>query len=143
MIAKNRKAYYEYFILDKYEAGIMLTGTEIKSVRAGKLSFNDSFCLFVEDELFVRGMHIAEYTQGNIWNHNPKRDRKLLLHRQELKKLGKAIKGTGVTIIPLKAFINKNGYMKIEIGLAKGKKLYDKRADLKAKDDKRQIKERE
>ena len=143
MIAKNRKAYHEYFITDTYEAGIVLTGTEIKSARNGKLSFVDAFCVFINDELFIKGMHIAEYKEGNIWNHEPKRDRKLLLNRQELKKLGKSIKGTGMTIVPLKAYINKTGYLKIEIGLAKGKKLYDKKNELRLKEYVKEVRERE
>ena len=137
MKAKNRKAYFEYFISGTYEAGIVLTGTEIKSVRSGKLSFADCFCMFIKGELFVRNMHIAEYTHGNIWNHEPKRDRKLLLNKSELKKLGKAITGTGMTIVPLEAYISKRGYLKIKIGVAKGKKLYDKRESIKKKDQER------
>ena len=143
MIAKNRKAFFEYFILDTYEAGIVLKGTEIKSARAGKLSFSDSFCMFLEDGLYIRNMHIAEYSKASVWNHEPKRDRKLLLNKRELKKLRKAITGTGMTIVPLKAFISKRGYMKIEIGLAKGKKLYDKRISLKTQDDAKRMRDRE
>jgi SsrA-binding protein len=136
---KNRKAFFEYFILDKYVAGIVLTGTEIKSIREGKVSLEESFCAFKEDELFVVNMHIAEYKFGTYNNHEPKHDRKLLLNRKELKKLHNKIKEKGFTIIPIILFVNEKGLAKLEIGLAKGKKLYDKRESIKTKDTKRDI----
>jgi len=136
---KNKKAWHEYEILDKYIAGIQLTGTEIKSLRAGKANLVDSYCFFVGNELFVKGMHISEYDFGNIFNHFPKRDRKLLLTRRELKKLQKNIKEKGLTIVALKIFIAESSYAKLEIALARGKKEYDKREDLKKKDSHREM----
>lgn len=120
-------------------AGIQLTGTEIKSVRAGKANITDAFCAFVKDELFVRNMHIDEYEQGNIYNHSPKRDRKLLLQRTELSKLRTKMKDKGLTIVPLQMFLSESGFAKLDIALAKGKKLYDKRESLKDKDVKRDM----
>lgn len=131
---QNKKAYFEYEILDKWVAGIVLMGTEIKSVRAGKVNLADAFCFFKTDELYIRNMHITEYEQGNIYNHEPKRVRKLLLQKRELRKLSGKLKDKGLTIVPLKMFISDTGYAKVEIGLAKGKKLYDKRESLKEKD---------
>lgn len=136
---KNKKAVFEYHLLDKYTAGIQLTGTEIKSIRANKASLADSYCAFFRDELWVKEMHIAQYTEGSYNNHEPKQDRKLLLNRQELKKLSVKIKQGGLTIVPICLFINERGLAKLEIALAKGKKLYDKREDLKRKDAKRDI----
>jgi SsrA-binding protein len=136
---KNKKAWHEYEILDKYIAGIQLTGTDIKSIRNGKASLVDSYCYFIEDELFVKGMHITEYDFGNIFNHFPKRDRKLLLTRRELRKLQKNIKEKGLTIVTLKLFIAENRYAKLEIALARGKKEYDKRETLKKKDSVREM----
>lgn len=136
---KNKKAVFEYHLLDKYTAGIQLTGTEIKSIRANKANLSDSYCAFLRDELWVKEMHIAQYTYGSYNNHEPKRDRKLLLNRQELKKLSVKIKQGGLTIVPIRLFINERGLAKLEIALAKGKKLYDKREDLKRKDAKRDI----
>jgi SsrA-binding protein len=136
---KNKKAWHEYEILDKYIAGIQLTGTEIKSIRGGKASLVDSYCYFAGEELFVKNMHITEYDFGNIFNHFPKRDRKLLLTRRELKKLHKAIKEKGLTIVTLKLFIAENRYAKLEIALARGKKEYDKRETLKKKDTTREM----
>jgi SsrA-binding protein len=134
MIIKNKKAFFEYFIVEKYTAGIVLHGTEIKSAREGKVSLTDSFCQFINNELFVKNMHISEYENGNIWNHIPKRDRKLLLQKNELRRLQKGLLGTGMTIIPLTVFINNKGLLKLEIGLAKGKKIYDKRETIKQRD---------
>jgi SsrA-binding protein len=136
---KNRRASFEYSFLDKYVAGIQLTGTEIKSIREAKANISDGFCVFADDELYVRNMHISEYTQGTYNNHEPKRDRKLLLTKHELKKLSGKLKDKGLTIVPLRLFINEKGLAKMEIALAKGKKLYDKREDLKQKDAKREI----
>jgi SsrA-binding protein len=136
---KNRKAFFEYFISDKFVAGIVLTGTEIKSIREGKVSIEESYCAFKEEELFVINMHIAEYKFGTYNNHEPKHDRKLLLNRKELKKLNTKIKEKGFTIIPTFLFINEKGLAKLEIGLAKGKKLYDKRESIKTKDTGREM----
>jgi len=136
---KNKKAFFEYFISDKFVAGIVLTGTEIKSIREGKVSLEEAYCAFKEDELFVINMHIAEYKFGTYNNHEPKRDRKLLLNKKELKKLTNKVKEKGFTIIPILLFVNEKGLAKLEIGLAKGKKLYDKRESIKTKDNKRDM----
>jgi SsrA-binding protein len=136
---KNKKAFFEYEVLDKYVAGIQLLGTEIKSIRDGKAGLAEAYCTFVGDELFVLGMHIGIYKNAGQFNHEEKRDRKLLLERQELDKLHKKVKEKGLTIIPLKIFIMKNRWAKLEIALAQGKKTYDKREDLKKKDAKREI----
>ena len=136
----NKKAKFEYQLLDQYNAGIVLTGTEIKSIRQGKASITESFCEFNENnELFIINMFIDEYEFGNHFNHKSKSQRKLLLNKKELKKLQKEVKNSGLTIIPLKLFINDNGYAKILISLAKGKKLYDKRQILKERENKRQL----
>jgi SsrA-binding protein len=136
---RNKKAWHDYEFLERYTAGMQLTGTEIKSIRAGKASLVDAYCYFSENELWVKGMHISEYDFGNLNNHDPKRDRKLLLNRKELKKLAKNVKEKGLTIIALRIFLAENGYAKLEIALAKGKKEYDKREDLKKKDSKREL----
>lgn len=136
---KNKKAYFEYAILDEYIAGIVLQGTEIKSLRNHKASFTDSYCTFKNNELWIKSFHISEYEYGTYNNHNPKQDRKLLLNRIELRKLQKKIKEGGMTVIPLAVFINKNGIAKIKIALAKGKKLHDKRDSIKEKDLKREM----
>lgn len=136
---RNKKASFEYILLDKYVAGIQLTGTEIKSIRNNKANIADAYCIFVGNELWVKQMHIAEYTHGNIHNHVPKRDRKLLLNRKELRKLSKKLRDKGLTIVPTRLFISESGYAKLEIALAKGKKLYDKREDLKRKDADREM----
>jgi SsrA-binding protein len=140
MELSNRKAYYEYFFEAKYIAGIVLTGTEIKSLRAGKASFNDSYCIFNKGELFVKSLHIAEYSFGNIHNHEPMAERKLLLKKKELRKLQNKIKEKGYTIIPLKIFINEKGFAKMEIGLGKGKKIFDKRETIKTREMERDVK---
>ena len=136
---KNKRASFEYFLVEKLVAGIQLTGTEIKSIRTGKVSLADSYCQFVEGELFVKEMHIAEYTQGTIYNHEPKRDRKLLLTKRELKKLENKTKEKGFTIVPTLLFINDKDLAKLEIALARGKHFYDKRDTLKKKDMQREI----
>ena len=136
---KNKKASFEYILLDKYVAGIQLTGTEIKSIRNNKANIADGYCIFIENELWIKQMHIAEYSHGNIHNHEPKRDRKLLLQKKELHKLSKKLKDKGLTIVPTRLFISESGYAKLEIALAKGKKLYDKREDMKQKDAKREM----
>jgi SsrA-binding protein len=138
-IATNKKAHFQYHISDTFEAGMQLTGTEIKSVRAQQVNLNESYCTFTDGELFVKGMHIAEYKFGTHYNHEAKRTRKLLLTKRELKKLLTKVKEKGFTIIPVKMYITERGFAKLEIGLAKGKKLYDKRDDLKKKDAKREM----
>jgi len=136
----NRQAYYNYFIEDKYVAGVVLLGTEVKSIREGKVSFNDAFCLFDDNELWVRGLYIAEYSHGTVNNHIAVHDRKLLLQKRELKKLQSKLKDKGLTVVPLKVFLNEKNFVKIEIGLAKGKKNYDKRETIKARDVSKEIK---
>ncbi len=136
---KNKRAGREYFLLDKYVAGIVLTGTEIKSIRNGKANLSDAYCVFENGELFVRAMHIAEYSYGSYNNHIAKRDRKLLLNARELKKLNIKIKEKGLTLVPTVLFINDRGLAKLEIALARGKHYYDKREDLKKRDTQREI----
>lgn len=137
---KNKKAHFQYEILDKYTAGIVLTGTEIKSIRNSKASIAESFCEFNDSgELFVVNMTIEEYIYGTYYNHKPKATRKLLLNKKELKKLNKEVQNTGLTIIPLRLFINEKGYAKLEIALAKGKKLHDKRETIRDRDNKRNL----
>lgn len=138
---KNKKASFEYFLIDRYTAGIVLTGTEIKSIREGKASIVESYCSFEGDELYVIGMHIAEYIFGTYNNHVPKRDRKLLLTKKELRKLKAKSAEKGYTIIPVELFVNDRGLAKMEIALAKGKHFYDKRNSLKEKDSKKEIRE--
>ncbi len=138
VIVQNRKAHHDYFIEQTIEAGIVLSGTEVKSVRLGKVNFKDSYADVVEGEVILSGMHISPYEQGNIFNKDPLRDRKLLLHRFEIGKLDAQIKQKGLTLIPVKLYFKK-GKVKVEIGVAKGKKLYDKRDDIAAKDAKREI----
>ena len=134
---QNKKARYEYELLDQYNAGIVLTGTEIKSIRNSKASIAESFCEFNDkNELFVINMSIEEYDYGTRYNHTPKASRKLLLNKNELKKLNKDVKNSGLTIIPVKLFINEKGFAKIRISLARGKKLYDKRENIKDRDNK-------
>tara|TARA_Y100000815_G_scaffold41564_1_gene34137 strand:- start:173 stop:628 length:456 start_codon:yes stop_codon:yes gene_type:complete len=136
---KNRKASFEYQFIDKYVAGIMLLGTEIKSIRNNQANISDAHCVFMEEELFVKNLHIAEYSHGGKSNHEPKRARKLLLNRQELNKMIGKVKEKGMSIIPIRLFINDKGKAKLEIALAKGKKVYDKRESIKEKDLKRDI----
>jgi len=131
---KNRKAEYEYFLLAKFTAGLVLTGTEIKSIRAGKANIQDAYCSFENGELWVHNMHVSEYANGSYNNHEAKRDRKLLLNRRELKKLLVKLNERGFTIIPTLLYLNENGYAKLDIALAKGKKKYDKRESIKEKD---------
>jgi SsrA-binding protein len=139
IVIKNKKASHEYTFLEKFIAGIQLTGTEIKSIRSGKATLVDSYCIFYKGELYIKGMHIAEYWWGNLNNHDPLRERKLLLTGKELRKLEKKVKETGCTIIAIKVFVNERGLAKAEIALAKGKKEYDKREDLKQKDARREM----
>ena len=140
MEMKNRSAFYEYQIDDKYDAGMVLTGTEVKSLRSGKVSFNDSYCLFQGTELYVRSLHISEYELGTYANHDPVRERKLLLNKKELKKMQGKIKEKGYTVIPLRIFFSESGKAKIQIGLARGKKLHDKRESIKQRDTEREMK---
>jgi SsrA-binding protein len=134
IVIKNKKASHDYEFLEKFIAGIILSGTEIKSIRLGKATIADSYCLFENGELYLRGMHISEYWWGNLNNHDPLRDRKLLLKSRELRKIERKVKETGLTIIAIKVFINERGLAKAEIAIAKGKKEYDKRETLKRKD---------
>lgn len=136
----NRQAYFNYHIEDKYDAGIVLLGTEVKSVRDGKVSFNDSFCLFEKGELWIRSMYIAEYSHGTVNNHIAVHDRKLLLTKRELRKLQIKIKEKGYSIVPLKIYFNEKNLVKIQIGLGKGKKSYDKRETIKTRDTERDMK---
>ena len=136
---KNKKAYFEYHILDTYTAGIRLLGTEIKSIREGKANINDAFCSFFENDLYIRNMHIAEYSHGSFYNHEAKRDRQLLLTKRELKKLRTKADERGFTIIPLRMFISTRGFAKVEIALAQGKKDFDKRETIKERETKREL----
>ena len=136
---KNRRASFEYSFIDTFTAGLVLTGTEIKSIRQGKANLTDSYCLFLQEELFVRNMHISKYDEGTHFNHDPLRDRKLLLSKRELGKLQKELKNVGLTIIPTRLFISDKGYAKLNFALAKGKKTFDKRDDIKEKDVKRDM----
>lgn len=131
---KNKRAYFEYHILETYTAGIKLLGTEIKSIREGKADINDAFCAFLDANLYVRNMQIAEYSHGSFYNHEAKRDRVLLLNKKELSKLRNKIEEKGFTIIPLKIFTSERGFAKLEIAIAQGKKIYDKRETLKDRD---------
>ena len=137
LIANNKKAYHDYFILETYEAGISLHGTEVKSLRTGKCSIKEAFIRIDGGEVFVYGMHISPYEKGNIFNKDPLRERKLLLHKSEILKISGKMKEDGITVIPLKVYF-KGSLVKVEIGLAKGKKLYDKRQDIAKKDQKRE-----
>lgn len=139
IMIKNKRATFDFELLDTYQAGIVLVGTEIKSIRLGKASLVDTFCFFVNDELWVKNMNISEYFYGSYNNHLPRRDRKLLLNRKELDKIRRQTKETGLTIVPTKLYLDEKGLAKIEIAIAKGKKTYDKRETLKGKDDKRQM----
>lgn len=135
----NRKASFEYQFLEKYTAGIMLMGTEIKSIREGKVNMQDGYCVFTRGELWLHNVHISTYTEGTHYNHEPMRTRKLLLNKNELRKLERGAEEQGVTIIPTRVYINDRGFAKVEVALARGKKLYDKREDIKAKDVKRDM----
>lgn len=136
---RNKRATFDYEIMERFVAGIQLFGTEIKSIRDGKASLSDTFCTFINNELWVRNMHIASYIFGSYNNHEVRRDRKLLLNKRELQKLVRGTKETGFTIVPTKLFINNKGLAKLEIGIARGKKNYDKRNSLKEKEDKRNM----
>ena len=140
MEIKNRSAYFEYFIDAKYEAGIVLLGTEVKSLREGKASFNDSYCIIHKGEVWLKSFHIAEYSHGTVNNHDPLRERKLLLQKREIKKMESKLKEKGYTLVPLRIFFNDKNLAKVEIGLAKGKKLHDKRESIKKRETDREIK---
>ena len=137
----NRQAYFNFFIDNKYEAGIVLLGTEVKSIREGKLSFNDAFCMLENNEIWLRGLYIAEYRLGTTNNHIAVHDRKLLLKAKEIKKLQNATKEKGLTIVPLRVYMNDKNFVKVEIGVAKGKKLHDKRETIKQRDNDRELRE--
>ncbi len=139
ILIHNRRASFEYQFVDKYEAGIVLTGSEIKSIRSGKANINDAYCHFKDGELLIKNMHISPYENGGFTNHEPLRERKLLLHKHQLRKLHRAVKEDGYTIIPTKLYINAKGLAKLEIALAKGKKIYDKRESIKKRDIERKI----
>lgn len=134
IVIKNKRASFEYEFIDSFTAGIVLTGTEIKSIRAGKASLADSYCYFVNGELYVKNMHVADYWWGSFNQHDPRRDRKLLLNKKELRKLFRATREKGLTIVATRLFISENGYAKLNISLAKGKREYDKRHTIKEKD---------
>ena len=138
IIAKNSKAYHDYFIEDKYEAGIELAGTEVKSIRQGHINLKDSFCMVKDGELYVHGMHISPYEKGNIFNKDPLRSRRLLMHKREILRLHAKVKQDGYALVPLAVYF-RSSRVKLEIGLARGKKLYDKRAAAAAKDAKREM----
>jgi len=140
MELRNKSATFEYFIEDKFDAGMVLTGTEVKSLRDGRVSFNDSYCLIDRGEMYVKGLHIAHYSFGSYSNHPPVRDRKLLLKKKEISRITQKLKDKGFTIIPLKIYFNERGFAKIQIGLAKGKKLHDKRESVKQRESDREIK---
>jgi len=137
---KNRSAFHEYFFDNKYVAGIVLTGTEVKSLREGKASFNDSYCIIHKGEMWLKSLHIAEYSHGTTNNHDPIRDRKLLLQKREINKIETKLKEKGYTLIPLLIFFNEKNLIKVEIGLGKGKKLHDKRETIKKRDVEREMK---
>lgn len=139
VVIRNKRATFDYELIDTYDAGIVLVGTEIKSIRLGKASLVETFCFFNDGELWVKNMNISEYFYGTYNNHLPRRDRKLLLTKKELEKIRRQTKDTGFTIIPVKLFLNEKGLAKVTVAVAKGKKEYDKRESLKEKDDKRQM----
>ncbi len=139
MEIRNKSAFHDYFIEQKLIAGLVLTGTEVKSLRAGKASFNDAYCFFHQGELYVKSLHISEYKLGTIYNHLPTQDRKLLLTKKELSKWEAKTKEKGYTIVPLRIFFSEDGWAKIEIGLGKGKQVHDKRESIKERDTKREI----
>jgi SsrA-binding protein len=139
MELSNRSAFHEYFIEQRFIAGLVLSGTEVKSLRAGKASFNDAYCFFHKGELFVKSLHISEYKMGTIYNHMPTQERKLLLSKKELRKLEAKMKEKGYTIVPLKIFFNADGWAKMDIGLGKGKKTHDKRDTIKQRENDREL----
>ena len=140
MEIKNRTAYFEYFIDATYDAGMVLTGTEVKSLRAGKASFNDSYCVIHKGEIWIKSLHIAEYSHGTVNNHIPVHDRKLLLQKREIRKIEAKLKEKGYTLVPLKIYFNEKNLAKIQLGLGKGKKVHDKRETIKKRDSDRELK---
>jgi len=140
MEIKNRSAYFEYFIDNKYDAGMVLQGTEVKSLRDGRASFNDSYCIIHKGEVWVKNLHIAEYSHSSVNNHDPMRDRKLLLQKREIKKIQSKLTEKGYTLIPLRIFFNEKNLVKMEIGLGKGKKMHDKRESIKQRDVQKKMK---
>lgn len=136
---KNRRASFDYIVTESYTAGIVLTGTEIKSIRESRASLVDTYCIFIGDELWVKNMHVAEYFYGSYNNHTARRDRKLLLERKELRRLQQSVKNPGFTIVPMRLFVNEKGLAKLVIALARGKHEYDKRESIKERDDKREL----
>ncbi|MCI5757538.1 MAG: SsrA-binding protein SmpB [Alloprevotella sp.] len=136
---RNKRATFDYIVLDRYTAGIVLTGTEIKSIRAGKAGLVDTFCYIHNGEVWVKNMYVAEYDRGSYGNHLPRRDRKLLLNRREIRALAEATKAPGFTLVPLRLFINDDGRAKVDVALCRGKKEFDKRASLREKDDRREM----
>ena len=136
---RNKKARFEYHLEDVFQAGMQLSGTEIKSIRSGKASILEAYCIFSNGEVWIRNMHVTEYENGSFYNHKPRADRKLLLNGKEIEKIEKFLKTKGNTLIPLKLFLSEKGWVKVEIACAIGKKLHDKRNDLKEKDDKREM----
>ena len=136
---KNKKARFSYFLEDEFDAGIVLSGSEIKSIRTGKASIVEAFCVLIDNEIWIRNMYVAPYENASFNKHKPKADRKLLLNKKEISKIEKHLKIKGYSVIPLKLFLNKSNWLKVKIALAKGKKLHDKRDSLKARDDKREI----
>lgn len=139
MVISNKAAYHEFFIEQTFTAGLVLSGTEVKSLRAGKASFNDAYCLFHKNELYIKSLHISEYKLGTIYNHLPTQERKLLLSRKELNKLQNKMKEKGYSIVPLKIYFSESGFAKLDIGLGKGKKLHDKRDTIKQRDVDREL----
>ncbi|HTG57345.1 MAG TPA: SsrA-binding protein SmpB [Niabella sp.] len=137
---KNRSAFHEYFIDDTYVAGMVLLGTEVKSLREGRASFNDSYCIIHKGEIWIKSLHISPYSHGTVNNHDADRDKKLLLQKREIRKIQAKLKEKGYTLVPLKIFMNDRNFIKIELGLGKGKKLYDKRESIKQKDVEREMK---
>lgn len=139
MELSNKSAFHEYFIEQRFTAGLVLSGTEVKSLRAGKASFNDAYCFFHKGELFVKSLHISEYKMGTIYNHVPTQERKLLLQKKELRKIENKLKEKGYTLVPLRIFFTTEGWAKMEIGLGKGKKLHDKRETIKQRETEREL----
>ena len=137
-IAQNRKAYHEYFVLEKYEAGVELIGTEVKSIRAGNVNLKDSYCMVKDGELYLRAAHISPYEKGNIFNRDPMRDRRLLMHKDEIRKLYQSVKQDGLALIPLRLYFS-HARIKLELGLCRGKKLYDKREAAAERDERREL----
>ena len=137
IVSKNKKASFQYEIIEIFIAGVRLSGSEIKSIRQGKINFVDSYCVFIGNELFIRGLHIAEYTHGGYANHVPVHDRKLLLNKSELNRIQKKVKEKGFTIVPLSCFLTEKGWAKLEIAISRGKKIFDKRESIKKKESKR------